>query len=134
MGRCNEANFVGFDVSAPAFVGSENACAREVESLEDECSLAFGWERFSGELYAGTSGTVSPAASFDGDDYVQVNGGSVLLLTVGSEVINRGQGHYIHESNAQSFGSYELLQGLFYIQEKCAKYRNGLHVACSDGV
>ena len=66
-----------------------------MESLEDECSLAFGWERFSGELYAGTSGTVSPAASFDGDDYVQVNGGSVLLLTVGSEVINRGQGHYI---------------------------------------
>lgn len=63
---------MGFDVSVPAFDGSENACAREVENLEDECSLAFGWERFSGELYAGTSGTVSPASSFDGDDYIQV--------------------------------------------------------------
>lgn len=84
MGRCNEANSVGFDVSVPVIGGSENACAREVENLEDECSLAFGWDRFSGDLYAGTSGTVSPAASFDGDDYVQVNGGSVLLLAFGS--------------------------------------------------
>lgn len=75
MGRCNEANSVEFDVSVPAFRESENACAREVENLEDECSLAFGWERFSGELYAGTSGTVSPETTFDGDNYVQVNGG-----------------------------------------------------------
>lgn len=76
-GQCNEANSAEFDVSIPASHESENACSREVENLEDECSLAFGWGRFSSELYAGTRGTVSPEAAFDGEDYVQVNGGSV---------------------------------------------------------
>lgn len=73
-GHCNDANYVGFEVAVPAFPGQENGntCARQVQNLKEECVGTFDWGRFSEDLYAGTTGTVSPADTFDGGDYVQV--------------------------------------------------------------
>ncbi|CAM9292145.1 unnamed protein product, partial [Hapterophycus canaliculatus] len=71
-GRCNEANFAGFEVPVPAKVGEENACAREVENLEGQCSSVFSWERFSSQLLAGTDGTVQPASVIIVGEYTPV--------------------------------------------------------------
>ncbi|CAM9689480.1 unnamed protein product, partial [Scytosiphon promiscuus] len=71
-GRCNEANFMGFDIPVPATVGKENACSREVENLESQCSSVFSWERFSSQLMAGTDGTVAPASVIIAGEYIPV--------------------------------------------------------------
>lgn len=72
-GRCNEANFVGFDDLVHAKAGEENACAREVENLESQCSSVFSWERFSSQLLAGTDGTVAPASVILVGEYTPVS-------------------------------------------------------------
>lgn len=93
-GQCNEANYAGFEVPVPAYPGTENenTCARQVQSLQDECADAFGWGRFSEDLYVGTTGTVSPSVSFDGGDYIQVSNAEVLTFMGSIEVWKRGRG------------------------------------------
>lgn len=71
-GLCSEANSAHFEVTVPAVAGGDNACARHMTSLENECSDALGWMRWSTNLHVGTTGAVTPSSTFSGDDYIQV--------------------------------------------------------------